>query len=263
MQTQPPIKSDSLSPPLILVVDDEQNVLHAVSRCFNDTALQVMTAGNASEALELLRNGLQVSLIISDYRMPGINGVEFLQQVMQNWPDIKRVILSAYPDTQVLLAAVNEGRVHRFITKPWKNDHLQAIVQELLDETDLLTAVRGEVEELVRRNQVLASTNQQLATLLNDLLQTVRGDVISPPATQTSLPVELPSSSLHHILSTRESQILRALASGQKPKQISHELGISIKTVSTYKRRLNEKMGFSSDAALISYALTHPVNSDH
>jgi DNA-binding NarL/FixJ family response regulator len=258
MQTKPPLKPDSQSLPQILVVDDEPNVLHAVSRCFHDTSLQVLTAASAAEALELLKNGLQVSLIISDYRMPGMNGVAFLQQVMQRWPDVKRVILSAYPDTEVLLAAVNEGRVDRFITKPWKNDQLQLTIQELLEEKDLLASVRAEVIDLVRRNKVLASTNQQLSAFLNNLLQTVRGDssAVSPALSSSAT-----DAACHQHLSPRECQILKALATGQKPKEIAHDLGISVKTVSTYKLRLCEKMGFSSDAALITYALTHRIIS--
>lgn len=259
MQRPASVTSDKDTPFQILVVDDEESVLNAVSRCFIYTPLQVVTASSAQSALELLNSGVQVSLIISDYRMPSMNGVELLHQVMQRWPSIKRVILSAYPDTDVLLAAVNEGRVHRFLTKPWNNELLLATVQALLNEADALDLVKQEVEELVRRNKLLASTNQHLTELLNNLLQTVRGE--SPPHAPQNIPssadTELVSKELHQNLSPRECQILKALASGQKPKEIAHDLGISVKTVSTYKLRLSEKMGFSSDAALISYALTH------
>ena len=258
MQIPASVTSDRDRPFKILVVDDEESVLNAVSRCFIDTPLQVFTASSGQSALDLLNSGVQVSLIISDYRMPGMNGVELLHQVMQRWPGIKRVILSAYPDTDVLLAAVNEGRVHRFLTKPWNNELLLATVQALLDEADALDLVKQEVEELVLRNKLLASTNQQLTELLNNLLQAVRGE--SPAHTPKNIPyseAESASKEYHQHLSPRECQILKALASGQKPKEIAHDLGINVKTVSTYKLRLNEKMGFSSDAALISYALTH------
>ncbi|MDK9719356.1 MAG: response regulator [Trichlorobacter sp.] len=243
----------------LLVVDDEKSVLSVVTRCFLDSPVHVVTADNAKTALEMLHNGLQVALVISDYRMPGMNGVEFLQQVMQNWPDIKRVILSAYPDTDLLLSAVNEGRVHYFVAKPWNSGELRSVVQELLKEVDVLKNVRQEVEELVHRNKLLASTNQQLTQLLNNLLQIVRGD---DPDKAIKIPSPLPetvSLTAHQHLSPREYQILKALAAGQKPKEIAHDLGISVKTVSTYKLRMCEKMGFSSDAALISYALSNRI----
>lgn len=252
--------SDTLDTALqLLVVDDEQSVLSAVSRCFLDTPLQVITVDNPKTALDLLHNGLQVALVISDYRMPGMNGVEFLQQVMQNWPHTKRVILSAYPDAGVLLSAVNEGRVHYFLPKPWSNGELRSVVQQLLQEVDVLKNVRQEVEELVQRNKLLASTNQQLTQLLNNLLQIVRGDETDRAIQLPSLLTETVSTATHQHLSSREFQIFKALAAGQKPKEIAHDLGISVKTVSTYKLRLCEKMGFLSDAALISYALTHRI----
>jgi len=243
----------------LLVVDDEQNVLNSLTRCFLDTPFHVVTAISAQAALKLLEDGMQPRLIISDYRMPGINGVEFLQQVLQRWPAIKRVILSAYTDTDILLSAVNQGRVHRFLTKPWKNETLLAIIQELLSEADALTMVKQEVEELVRRNQVLASTNDQLNTLLNNLLKTVRSENTAQPDVgqlATNLSDEIFAL---RSLSKREQQILRCLALGQRPKEIALDQGISIKTVSTYKLRLCEKMKFKNDSQLVAFAIRHRI----
>lgn len=82
----------------ILAVDDEQSVLHSIARCFLDTPYELLTALSGAQALELLEQHGPVDLVISDFRMPGMNGVEFLQRVMAGWPETKRMILSAYTD---------------------------------------------------------------------------------------------------------------------------------------------------------------------
>jgi DNA-binding NarL/FixJ family response regulator len=249
--------------PRILIVDDEQSVLSSVSRCFMDAPYEVFTAASGNEALELLQQQGAVDLVISDFRMPGINGVEFLRQVMKRWPDTKRVILSAYTDSDILLSALNEGRVHRYLTKPWKNELLLATVEALLNETDILFIVKQEVEALVQRNQILASTNDQLQNLLNELLKTVR--------VENSAQVTVTGGAAHlsdemqalRLLSDRELQILKCLAIGQRPKEIAQDLGINIKTVSTYKLRLYGKMSFKSEVDLITFAIRHNLVLPH
>ena len=242
----------------ILIVDDEQGVLNAIQRLLHDECYEVLTASRGMAALELLRQYGPVQLIISDYRMPGMNGVELLQQVMQQWPDTRRVILSAYPDTDNLLAAVNEGRVHRFMVKPWDNDALKSIVREMLDEYRIIVDFRRDAEELVRNNRLLSRTNEHLSAILGDVLANMRSasatatEIVTPP---TGAPHNLSKHKLHESLSPREFEIFLALGSGQTPKGIAAELGLSIKTVSTYKKRIFDKMCFKNDTELIIYSL--------
>jgi len=243
----------------ILAVDDEQSVLHSIARCLLDTPYELLTAFSGAQALELLEQHGPVDLIISDFRMPGMNGVELLQRVMAGWPATRRMILSAYTDADIVLAAVNEGRVHRFLTKPWKNDVLLATIRELLAEVDALTTVKQEVEELVRRNQVLASTNDQLQNLLNDLLSAVRVENTAKREQQQSVDRFAGELAALQLLSERERQIMVCMSQGKRPKEIADGLGISIKTVSTYKVRMYEKMGFHNDAELISCAIRHKL----
>ncbi len=252
-----------MNTPRILIVDDEQSVISAVSRCFLDTNYEISTAISGAEGLDLLTARGPVDLIISDFRMPGMNGVDFLRQVMAKWPGIKRMILSAYTDSDILLSALNEGRVHRFVTKPWKNEELIAVVEELLGEVDVLDSVKHEVEGLVRRNQILAATNDQLRTLLTELLNTVRSEN-SARADITEMASDL-SDELQILkkLSDREIQILKCLAIGQRPKEIAQDLAINIKTVSTYKQRLYGKMGFKSEADLIKFSIKHKLVLPH
>jgi DNA-binding NarL/FixJ family response regulator len=242
--------------PRLLVVDDEPGVLSAIQRLFHDESYDILTASGGPEALELLRVTGPVQLIISDYRMPGMTGVEFLQQVMQTWPDTRRVILSGFPDSDVLLAALNEGRVHRFLVKPWDNDPLKAVVQEMISEYDTLTSFRLGAEELARSNRLLCRTNEHLSAVLSEVLSTIRREAGSEYSSgQAALPVVSLGSKPHESLSPREREILLAVASGHSLKAIATDLGLSIKTVSTYKKRIFEKMKFHNDAELIVYSL--------
>jgi DNA-binding NarL/FixJ family response regulator len=236
---------------LIMIVDDEPSVLNALQRLFHDEPYQVLEAFGGQEALRILQESGPVHLVISDYRMPGMKGVEFLQRVMQLWPDTRRVILSGFPDSDVLLAALNEGRVHRFLVKPWDNDAIRSVVKELLSEYEMLVNFRRGAEELVRSNRLLSRTNEQLSGVLADVLAQMRqqnaGDGTSQPA--------VPVNRLHEALSPRECEILLAIAAGHSLKAIAMDLGLSIKTDSTYKKRLTDKMGFKNDAELIVYTL--------
>lgn len=242
--------------PKILFVDDETGVLNAMQRLFHDETYEVLTTSSGPAALELLQNTGPVKLIISDYRMPGMNGVEFLQQVMQRWPDTRRAILSGFPDSDVLLAALNEGRVHRFLVKPWDNDALKLVVREMLDEYETLEIFRHSAEELARNNRLLSRTNEHLSAVLADVLANMRRETACEGTLQeTAHPSVASGHRLHESLSPRELEILFAVASGHSLKAIAMDRGLSIKTVSTYKKRLYEKMGFRNDAELIVYSL--------
>lgn len=250
------MKTPRTHPQRILIVDDEPGVLGAIQRLLHDEPYDVLIAPEGQAALDLLQDTGPVQLIISDYRMPGMTGVELLQQVMLRWPDTRRVILSAFPDTDVLLAALNEGRVHRFLVKPWDNDALKAVAREMLDEYEMLVNFRNEAEELARSNRLLSRTNEHLSTVLADVLANMRREIahedLPVPATPPSSPSPLMP---HESLSPREREILLAIASGHSLKAIAMDLGLSIKTVSTYKKRLFDKMGFKNDAELFGYTL--------
>jgi DNA-binding NarL/FixJ family response regulator len=182
--------------------------------------------------------------------MPGMTGVEFLQQVMRLWPDTRRVILSGFPDSDVLLDSLNKGGVHRFLVKPWDNNSIKSVVKELLAEYSMLVNFRLGAEELARSNRLLSRTNEHLSAVLADVLTQMRSVASSETvslATTDSRPYES--------LSRREKEIMLAISSGDSLKAIATDLGLSIKTISTYKKRIFTKMGFKNDTQLISHSL--------
>jgi signal transduction histidine kinase len=154
--------------PCILIVDDDSSVLKSIERFLHAYPLQIFTASAAAEGIEILHANGPFQVVISDYLMPITNGDQFLGEVARTWPDSRRVILSAYADRKILLSAINEGRVHRYVTKPWDDHELLTVIQELLEEYRTIEATRSEVQEIARKNQMLALTNQQLEDLVND-----------------------------------------------------------------------------------------------
>jgi diguanylate cyclase (GGDEF)-like protein len=113
----------------LLLVDDEENVLRALSRALRRDGYEILTATNAQDAFELLaRNDVQV--IISDQRMPGVSGTEFLSRVKEMYPQTVRMVLSGYTDLTAVTEAINRGAIYKFLTKPWNDSELRAQIRD-------------------------------------------------------------------------------------------------------------------------------------
>jgi two-component system response regulator HupR/HoxA len=108
--------------PAILIVDDELRSLEALRRTLEED-FTVFTAGGAEEALAVLR-GEFVQVVVCDQRMPGQSGVEFLKRVRAEWPDVVRIILSAYLEAESIIAGINEAGIWQYLLKPWRPDQL-------------------------------------------------------------------------------------------------------------------------------------------
>lgn len=141
-----PLASPADSPGCVLFVDDEAPILSAVRRLLRPLGHRVLMAEGGAAALELLATE-EVDLVVSDMRMPNMDGAQFLEQVRQRWPHVQRMLLTGYADIGSTIAAINRGEIHRYIAKPW-------------DDQDLLLAVR---EGLSRRR--LEQENQRLTAL--------------------------------------------------------------------------------------------------
>lgn len=149
----------------ILCVDDEQNVLNAITRLLLDEDYTVLTARSGKEGLEILREA-HVQLIIADYRMPGMNGIEFLREVREHWPDTIRIVLSGYADTGAIVGAINEGQIYKFIPKPWNDDELKVAISNALESyflarrnAELTGELRQQYKEL---EKLLREKNESL-----------------------------------------------------------------------------------------------------
>ncbi|OHC66453.1 MAG: hypothetical protein A2040_15540 [Rhodocyclales bacterium GWA2_65_19] len=114
---------------ILLLVDDEPNILSALKRLLRRDGYEILTAEGPQAAFELLaRHAVQV--IVSDQRMPEMNGTEFLERAKRLYPNTVRIILSGYTDIDSITEAINRGAIYHFLTKPWDDDTLRAQVRE-------------------------------------------------------------------------------------------------------------------------------------
>ncbi|MFC3682584.1 sigma-54-dependent transcriptional regulator [Hydrogenophaga luteola] len=121
--------------PTVLVVDDEVRSQDALRRTL-DEDFTVFTASSADEARGLLQRQ-PVSVILCDQRMPGMTGVNFLKEVREQWPDIVRIVISGYTDSEDIIAGINEAGIYQYILKPWSPDHLLDAVRNAVEAQEL------------------------------------------------------------------------------------------------------------------------------
>ncbi len=115
----------------VMIVDDEENVNKSLRRLLMRDGYHILTANSANEAFDLLAQH-NVDVVISDHRMPQMQGVEFLTHVRSMYPNTQRIVLTAYQDEEALARALNEGEVFRFLTKPWDDETIRQSVRAAL-----------------------------------------------------------------------------------------------------------------------------------
>ena len=154
-------RADSSPESTLLVVDDDEHVRRALRRVLRRSRCRLLDASEANAALEILaRESVQV--VVSDYRMPGMTGVEFLRVVKERWPRIQRVLLTGQADSTAIEEAVNQSEIFRFIWKPWDDGHLLITIQSAVDQ--FWTA-----EENARLQKLLEDRNGELERMNRDL----------------------------------------------------------------------------------------------
>lgn len=146
--------------PRILCVDDEPNLLQALGRTLG-RQFEVHTAEDAARALEKLRTGGPFAAVMSDLRMPGMDGITFLGNVREEFPDTVRVLLTGKADFEAAIQAVNKGRIFRFLQKPCPADVLGPALEAAAEQHRLITAERVLLE------QTLVGSIQTLADVLS------------------------------------------------------------------------------------------------
>jgi CheY-like chemotaxis protein len=126
----------------LLLVDDEPGILASLRRMFRPEGYRILLANSAAEGLDLLALE-DVQVVISDQRMPGMTGSEFLTRVKDMHPDCLRIILSGQADMASVLEAINDGAVYKFLTKPWDDDQLRARVRDAFRVQAALTSAKA------------------------------------------------------------------------------------------------------------------------
>ena len=154
----------------ILCVDDEPNILSSLRRLLRTPGYEIFLAESGHAGLALLETQT-VDIVISDMRMPEMDGARFLEQVRDKWPDTIRLLLTGYADIQSILDAINRGEIYRYITKPWNDNDILLIVRHALERKEL-ERQKLQLEALTKsQNEQLKELN---ATLENKVqLRTV------------------------------------------------------------------------------------------
>lgn len=165
-------------PRTLLLVDDEPNIVSALRRLLRRDQYEIRSANSGLEGLEVLA-AHQVDVIVSDQRMPGMLGADFLRAAKELYPHTIRIMLSGYTELQSVTDAVNEGAIYKFLTKPWDDEQLRGHVAEAFRIKEIADDNERLNRELRTVNQQLASTNSKLAELVQQKQQQINLDEIN------------------------------------------------------------------------------------
>ncbi|MFZ1983285.1 MAG: response regulator [Desulfatitalea sp.] len=149
----------------VLCVDDEANILNALKRLLRKENYQLLTCASGKEGLALLEQN-EVHMVISDQRMPEMNGSEFLRQVNERYPHIIRIILTGYTEVDTITKSINEGHIYKFLLKPWNDPHLILEIRQALDQYDLIEANKQLHKKTIAQNEELKQINENLESLV-------------------------------------------------------------------------------------------------
>ncbi|HEY9645229.1 MAG TPA: SpoIIE family protein phosphatase [Chroococcidiopsis sp.] len=160
--------------PRLMVVDDEADNLDLLYRTFRRD-FEVFKAESALKALEMLEQEAEMSIIISDQRMPKMTGTEFLSIAAERFPDTMRILLTGYTDVEDLVGAINAGKVFKYITKPWNPDELRSVVFQAADTYRVLKQRTEELNRALRRESLLNAVMTAIRESLDygNMLQTI------------------------------------------------------------------------------------------
>ena len=145
----------------ILYVDDEEHNLLSFKATFR-MKYTILTAISADEAIKVME-AKPVEIIFTDQRMPNITGIEFLEKILEKYPDPMRILLTGYADMNAVIDAVNKGKIFHYLSKPWNEEEVDITIQRAYD-------VYLKKQEIREMNEKLAVSNDQLEFLLRQKL---------------------------------------------------------------------------------------------
>jgi len=205
----------------ILIADDHAIVREGLKQIVQQTSdiIVVDEASNAAETIEKVRR-LQLDILLLDISMPGRSGLDVLLELKRDFPQLPVLILSLHPEDQYALRMLKAG-ASGYVTKESASD------------------------ELVQAIRKVAQGGRYMSTTLAERL------IFDMVQDNSALP--------HELLSNREFQVFRLIAAGKTVKEIGDELSLSVKTISTNRTRIIEKMGLRNNSEFTQYAIKHKL----
>lgn len=146
----------------ILFVDDEQQMLTALNRVFRGKSYTVFTANSGQEGLDVLANE-EIDVIVSDMRMPEMDGAAFLEKALELQPESRRILLTGYSDQESTVRAINKGQIHQYMMKPWDNDALKAAIDSEISEKINITANAPDSGDYGQLQEQVATVSEELS----------------------------------------------------------------------------------------------------
>ncbi|HDH06563.1 MAG TPA: response regulator [Nitrospirae bacterium] len=162
----------------MLLVDDEPGVISALKRSLIEESYNIYTANSGIEGLAILKDN-KIKLVISDEKMPGMTGSEFLAAVKKMFPETLRMMLTGHASIQAAMNAVNNGEIYRFFTKPWNDIEIKLAIRSAIEKYDL----EAENRRLLKTVKRQANELQQLEKLhpgITNLEKDQQGSVVIP-----------------------------------------------------------------------------------
>jgi signal transduction histidine kinase len=217
--------------PLILYVDDEEDNLVVFKSAFRKY-YKILTAGSADEGKIIVKEHPHLQVIITDQRMPAINGVEFLKSIIPENPDPVRMVLSGFSDMEAVIKAINEGKIYRYIPKPWEEQDLKLAIDGAVDLFNLQRQNRELMSHLAEYNKRLESTVEERTKELrlanqekSELLGIVAHDLKNPLMGIMSLAEMLRNADEYGVPEEEKPAIVHQLwASGNRMSDLIHGL---------------------------------------
>jgi len=152
----------------ILIVDDEEYVLNSLKRLLHRDGYRILTALNAEEGYKILSEN-DIQLVMTDQRMPGESGTEFLAKARRDFPDVIRTIISGYTDVESITESINKGHIFKFFYKPWDENNLRLEIKQCLDQYELIRKNRELNELIIKKNEELEIINDELIRINTNL----------------------------------------------------------------------------------------------
>jgi len=151
----------------VLFVDDEENILHSLERLLRREEYRILTATSGADGLEILKEH-DVHLVVTDQRMPGMSGTEFLAKVKENYPEVIRIVLSGYTEVDSITESINKGHVYKFMLKPWNDQNVKLEIKQGLEQYDLMQVNKKLHEKVIEKNEELEKINENLEMLVRE-----------------------------------------------------------------------------------------------
>jgi DNA-binding NtrC family response regulator len=144
----------------ILIVDDEEMILKSICRVLRKEDYRILTATDGEKGLAMLKDH-DVHLVISDQRMPGMNGIDFLKRIKREYPQILTIMLTGNAEIEIAMNAINEAGVYKFILKPWDDNNLRVTVRRAIETLELIWERDSLLEEVKTRDAILQGLEKQ------------------------------------------------------------------------------------------------------